>query len=115
MKLSFKRVFIAFAAIITLTLLFSPSSKHAYAEEPASYSTPFYADVNGEKVYVLELQDIGWYLFLPSETDSTHIKLCSDDGRQVFFISGEAMTEELDISMSELSGNRSLYDIRFPL
>ncbi len=37
MKLSFKRVFIAFAAIITLTLLFSPSSKHAYAEEPASY------------------------------------------------------------------------------
>ena len=109
MKLSFKRVFIAFAAIITLTLLFSPSSKHAYAEEPASYSTPFYADVNGEKVYVLELQDIGWYLFLPSETDSTHIKLCSDDGRQVFFISGEAMTEELDISMSE-PNEKSVYD-----
>lgn len=74
------------------------ASIHESAEYPDRVVTQQFALVNGEKVYVLDVEDNGSYLFLPAETDTSCIKLYSDNGDQILFVDGDDMLDEINIS-----------------
>ena len=83
MRLSYglRRVLLTAAVIVLLAALL-PAGR-AYAGNPENAVTQVYTLVNGEKVYVLDVGDLGYYLFLPSEADISCISLYSDTGEQV--------------------------------
>ena len=100
MRLSYglRRVLLTAAVIVLLAALL-PAGR-AYAGNPENAVTQVYTLVNGEKVYVLDVGDLGYYLFLPSEADISGISLYSDTGEQVLFKDGDGLAETVDLSES---------------
>lgn len=99
-KSCYKRIMLEAALFFIMLIMLSFPSLYVYADNPASSVTPFYTLVNGEKVYVLDIKNLGYYLFLPAEADANSISFYSNNYEQVLIKNDDALSEELDISNS---------------
>ena len=69
-----------------------------YADNPKTAPTRIYTLVKDEKVYVLDVDGSGYYLFLPSEVDISCLQLYSENYDQVLYVNEEVQSEIIDLS-----------------
>ncbi|MBQ1509161.1 MAG: CotH kinase family protein, partial [Erysipelotrichaceae bacterium] len=98
LKWNLKRIVLAVIAFLMLSAVLPIASPHVYADNPETSGSELYMLVGEEKVYVLEVEEKGYYLFLPSEADTGNISLSSGNGDQVLFPDGDGFSEAIDIS-----------------